>query len=98
MPSAAICTTCGTPLKASSTAVGGGAVASTKNTLSITSMAFSGVSLLFLPPVFGLVALILAIIAMTKKEKSRVIALVLSIALPIVGMVVGALVAVSMNS
>ncbi|NBQ97228.1 MAG: hypothetical protein EBT26_02265 [Microbacteriaceae bacterium] len=61
-------------------------------------MALSGVSLLFLPPFFGLAALILAIIAMTKKEKSRVIALVLSIVLPILGMILGVLVVTSMSN
>ena len=67
-----------------------------KNTLSTLAIIFSGVSLLFLPPLFGTAALVLGIIATVKKERLGVLGLVLSIVLPILGMVFGAMVATSM--
>ena len=53
-------------------------------------MIFAGVSVLFLPILFGPAAFVLGIIAVVKKEKNGVLALILSIVLPIVGMVLGA--------
>jgi hypothetical protein len=61
-----------------------------KNTLSLLAMIFAGVSVLFLPIQFGPAAFVLGIIAVVKKEKNGVLALILSIVLPIVGMVLGA--------
>lgn len=61
-----------------------------KNTLSLLAMIFAGVSVLFLPILFGPAAFVLGIIAVVKKEKNGVLALILSIVLPIVGMVLGA--------
>ena len=66
-----------------------------KNTLSVLAIIFAGVSLIFLPPVFGLAAFVLGIIATVKKEKLGVLGLVLGIVLPIVGMVIGFAVAMS---
>ncbi|NBS85365.1 MAG: hypothetical protein EBQ79_04580 [Actinobacteria bacterium] len=63
-----------------------------KNTLSNLAIIFAGVSLLLFPPFFGLAAFILAIIGLVKKESRGVLALILSIVLPIAGMVIGALV------
>ena len=67
-----------------------------KNTLSLLAMIFAGVSVLFLPILFGPAAFVLGVIAVVKKEKNGVLALVLSIVLPIVGMVLGAALAMSM--
>jgi hypothetical protein len=67
-----------------------------KNTLSLLAMIFAGVSVLFLPILFGPAAFVLGILAVVKKEKNGVLALVLSIVLPIVGFVLGAVVATSM--
>jgi hypothetical protein len=63
-----------------------------RNTLSTLSIVFSGISLLLLPPFFGIAAFVLAIIGVVKKESRGVLALVLSIVFPILGMVLGALV------
>ena len=67
-----------------------------KNTLSLLAMIFAGVSVLFFPILFGPAAFVLGVIAVVKKEKNGVLALILSIVLPIVGFVLGALVATSM--
>ena len=67
-----------------------------KNTMSLLAMIFAGVSVLFFPILFGPVAFVLGIIAVVQKEKNGVLALILSIVLPIVGMVLGAALAVSM--
>ena len=67
-----------------------------KNTLSLLAMIFAGVSVLFFPILFGPAAFVLGILAVVKKEKNGVLALVLSIVLPIVGFVLGAVVATSM--
>jgi hypothetical protein len=69
-----------------------------KNTLSNLAIIFAGVSLLLFPPVFGLAAFVLAIIGLVKKESRGVLALILSIVLPIAGMVIGALVFTNMMS
>ena len=60
-----------------------------KNTYSILAIIFAGVSLLFLPILFGPAALVMGILAMVKQERLRVLALVLSIVLPILGAVIG---------
>lgn len=65
---------------------------STKNTLSILAIVFAIVSLLFLPPLFGLAAFILGLIATIKKERLGVLALVLGIVLPIIGVIIGAMI------
>ena len=67
-----------------------------KNTLSLLAMIFAGVSVLIFPILFGPAAFVLGILAVVKKEKNGVLALVLSIVLPIVGFVLGAVVATSM--
>jgi uncharacterized membrane protein HdeD (DUF308 family) len=64
-----------------------------KNTFSILAIVFAGVSLLFLPIVFGPAALVLGIIGTVKKEKLGVLGLVLGIVLPIIGFVIGFVVA-----
>ena len=66
-----------------------------KNTLSVLAIIFAGVSLLFIPPLFGTAAFVLGIIATVKKEKLGVLSLVLGIILPIIGMALGAMVALS---
>lgn len=60
-----------------------------KNTYSILAIVFAGVSLLFLPILFGPAALVMGILAMVKQERLRVLALVLSIVLPILGAIFG---------
>ena len=45
-----------------------------------------------MPPLFGLVAFILGLIAAIKKERLGILALVLSIVLPILGLIFGFLV------
>lgn len=65
---------------------------SSKNTLSILSLVFAGVSVIVLPPLFGLVAFILGLIAAIKKERLGILALVLSIVLPILGLLFGFLI------
>ncbi len=60
-----------------------------KNTFSILAIIFAGVSLLFLPILFGPAALVMGILAMVKQERLRVLALVLSIVLPLIGFIMG---------
>jgi len=66
------------------------------NKLSTLAIIFAAVSVLFFPILFGPAALVLGIIATVKKEPRGVLALILSIVLPIVGMVIGAMYATSM--
>ena len=66
-----------------------------KNTLSRLAIIFAGVSLLVLPILFGPAAFVLGLIATIKKEKLGVLALVLGIVLPAIGMILGAMVALS---
>ena len=66
------------------------------NKLSTLAIIFAAVSVLFFPILFGPAALVLGIIATVKKEPRGVLALILSIVLPIIGMVIGAMYAVSM--
>ena len=65
------------------------------NKLSTLAIIFAAVSVLFFPILFGPAALVLGIIATVKKEPRGVLALILSIVLPIIGMVIGAMYAVS---
>jgi hypothetical protein len=68
------------------------------NKLSTLAIIFAAVSVLFFPILFGPAALVLGIIATVKKEPRGVLALILSIVLPIIGMVLGAMYAInSMN-
>jgi len=66
------------------------------NKLSTLAIIFAAVSVLFFPILFGPAALVLGIIATVKKEPRGVLALILSIVLPIIGMVLGAMYATSM--
>ena len=65
------------------------------NKLSTLAIIFAAVSVLFFPILFGPAALVLGIIATVKKEPRGILALILSIVLPIIGMVIGAMYAVS---
>ncbi len=67
-----------------------------QNTLSTLAIIFAGLSLLFLPILFGPAAFVLGLIATVKKEPRGVLGLVLGIVCPIIGMVIGAVVATSM--
>lgn len=67
-----------------------------KNTFSILAIVFGGVSLLFLPILFGPVALVMGIVGVVKKEKLGVLGLILGIVLPIIGAVIGFAVGMSM--
>ena len=74
-----------------------GSVGSQSKTLSILAIVLAGVSVLILPPFLGTAAFVLAIIAVVKKQPLAVLALVLSIVLPIIGMVVGAAVVTGLS-
>lgn len=67
-----------------------------KNTLSVLSLVFAGVSVIVLPPLFGVVAFILGLIAAIKKERLGILALVLSIVLPILGIILGAMIGMTL--
>jgi uncharacterized membrane protein len=57
------------------------------------SITFAVISLLFLPPIFGLIGIILGIIGITKDEGTvAIVGLVLSFIFPIIGMIFGAMV------
>ena len=62
------------------------------NALSILAIIFGGVSLLFLPIIFGPIAIVLAIIAKSRKERLSTVALIISIVGTVVGFILGALV------
>jgi hypothetical protein len=66
-----------------------------KNTLSVLAIIFAGVSVLFLWWLFGPASLVLGIVATVKKEKLGVLALVLSVVLPIIGFFLAIAVAVA---
>ncbi|MGA1416661.1 MAG: hypothetical protein ACO319_06365 [Candidatus Nanopelagicaceae bacterium] len=74
-----------------------GSATGQSKTLSILAIVFAGVSVLILPPVLGTAAFVLAIIAVVKKQQLAILALVLSIVLPILGMVVGAAVVTGLS-
>lgn len=69
-----------------------GAVAKQSNTLSVIGIVLGAVAFLLLPPLFGLAGIVLGIIAMVRKERLGWVALVVSIAGLIGGMVIGAVV------
>ena len=71
---------------------------STGNTFSIIAIVLGALSFLFLPIVFGPIAIVLAIIAKNKKEKLSTIALVIGIVGTVIGMIIGAIVGASMFS
>jgi uncharacterized protein YacL len=71
---------------------------STGNTFSIIAIVLGALSLLFLPIVFGPIAIVLAIIGKSKKEKLSTVALVIGIIGTVIGMIIGAIVGVSMFS
>ena len=62
------------------------------NALSILAIIFGGISLLFLPIIFGPIAIVLAIIAKSRKERLSTVALIISIVGTVVGFILGALV------
>lgn len=66
-----------------------------KNTFSILAIVFGGVGLIFLPILFGPVALVMGILGVVKKEKLGVLGLILGIVLPIIGFIVGFVMAAS---
>ncbi|MFJ8692773.1 hypothetical protein [Streptomyces roseolilacinus] len=68
--------------------------ASTNNVLSIIAIVLGAVALIFLPIVFGAIGLVLAIIAKTvRHERLATVALVVSAAGLVGGMILGAVVA-----
>ncbi|MGA6169536.1 hypothetical protein ACPEIF_04630 [Streptomyces sp. NPDC012600] len=68
--------------------------ASTGNVLSIIAMVLGAISLIFLPIVFGVVGVILAIVAKTvRHERLATIAIVVSAVGLVGGMILGAVVA-----
>ncbi|WP_299538701.1 hypothetical protein [uncultured Streptomyces sp.] len=68
--------------------------AATGNVLSIIAMVMGVIAFIFLPIVFGMIGLVLAIIAKTvRHERLAVVALVVSAAGLVGGMVLGAIVA-----
>lgn len=81
---AAVCPKCGTM-----TGVANKPATSGTNTLSTLAIVFSIVSVLFLPILFGPIALILGIIAAVRKEPRGTLALILSIVCPIMGFIFG---------
>lgn len=61
---------------------------STSAVLSTVSIVFACVSLWFYPYIFGVIALILAIIAVAQKQRASGVALGLSIAFPVIGIII----------
>lgn len=64
----------------------------TSNVFSILAMVFGAISLLFVPILFGPVAIILAVVGKTKKERLANIGLTVGILGMVVGFILGALV------
>jgi len=62
------------------------------NALSILAIIFGGVSLLFLPIIFGPIAIVLGIIAKARKERLSTVGLIISIVGTVGGFILGALV------
>jgi hypothetical protein len=71
---------------------------SSSNTFSILAMVLGGLALLVLPIVFGPAAIILGVIALTKKEKLAPVGLTVGILGLVVGMIIGALVGMAVLS
>lgn len=70
---------------------------STSNRFSILAIVFGAVAVLVLPIVFGIAAIILAGIALSKKERLSKVAMVIAAIRTIAGFALGALVWSSMN-
>jgi fucose permease len=66
------------------------------NVFSILAIVFGGVSLLFLPIVFGPAAVILAAVAFSKKEKLAGVGLAVAIVGTLIGFLIGWIVAEAM--
>jgi hypothetical protein len=62
------------------------------NTFSIIAIALGGVGFLLLPIILGPAAIILAVIAKTKKEKLANVALAVGILGTVIGMILGAII------
>ena len=67
------------------------------NTLSIIAMVLGAIAVLVLPIVFGLAAIVLAAVAISKKEPLAKTAMIVAVAGTVLGFVVGALVYSSMT-
>jgi hypothetical protein len=68
---------------------------SSSNTFSILAIILGGLALLVLPIVFGPAAIILGVIGITKKEKLAPIGLTVGILGMVVGIFIGALIAMA---
>ena len=71
---------------------------SSSNTFSILAMVLGGLALLVLPIVLGPAAIILGVIALTKKEKLAPVGLTVGILGLVVGMIIGAIVGMAVLS
>ena len=67
------------------------------NSLSIPAFILAGIALLIFPPLFGAAAIICANMAVKKKEPLGKLALNLSILATVLGMIIGAIVAISLR-
>ena len=65
---------------------------STSNLFSILAIVFGAVAVLFLPIVFGVAAIVLAGIAISKKERLAKIAMVVAVVGTVAGFILGAIV------
>ncbi|GMA30354.1 hypothetical protein [Litorihabitans aurantiacus] len=63
-----------------------------------TAFPLAAIALLFLPPVFGGVAIVFSALALRRKEKLAQVALIVSIAATVVGLILGAIVNTAMMS
>lgn len=70
---------------------------STSNLFSILAIVFGAVAVLFLPIVFGIAAIVLAGIAISKKERLAKVAMAVAIVGTVAGFILGAIVYSSMN-
>jgi hypothetical protein len=77
-----------------------GAVTTARSTpvLPIVSFVLSAVGLFFLPIVFGVAAIVLAVIALVKHQRLAKPALIVAIAATVLGMVLGALVMANLQA
>ncbi|WP_250445554.1 hypothetical protein [Actinotalea sp. C106] len=84
---------------AASTSASTGAPATNQsNIFSILAFVFGGIAVLFLPIVLGPVGIVLAVVAIVRKERLGKIALGVAIAGTILGMVLGAVVFSAMQA
>ncbi|GAA2722816.1 hypothetical protein [Cellulomonas aerilata] len=72
--------------------------ASSTPVLPILSFVFSAVALFFLPIVFGVVAIVLAAVALSKRQRLAKAALIVAIAATVLGMVLGAVVMATLQA